>query len=160
MGCPANAQFWRPSTLGRFCHEVERRWSSSSRDWRRTSPEAHLSDVLARICCITDNDWSRFSHFSAVLVRRDGHCFVAVGRRDCVSSARTPGLRPCRHRRRRGSCMLISKFHFDSTAATYAGLGLLIAASLWNSWPQRSVKPCPQCAPTGRELIELSAKRR
>jgi MerR family transcriptional regulator, copper efflux regulator len=50
--------------------------------------------------------------------------------------------------------VLIGKFHFDSTAATYAGLGLLIAASVWNSWP------CPACAPTGSEFIQLSAKGR
>jgi mercuric ion transport protein len=56
--------------------------------------------------------------------------------------------------------VLIAKFYFDSTAATYAGLGLLIAASLWNSWPRRPARPCPECAPTGSELTQLSAKGR
>lgn len=56
------------------------------------------------------------------------------------------------------AAVLVSKFHFDSTAAMYAGLGLLIAASLWNSWPLRSANHCPECAPVGSELIQLSAK--
>lgn len=47
------------------------------------------------------------------------------------------------------------KFYFESMAAMYAGLGLLIAASLWNSWPRRPAESCPQCAPD--DLIQLSA---
>jgi mercuric ion transport protein len=42
--------------------------------------------------------------------------------------------------------VLIGKFHFESIAAMYAGLAVLIAASLWNSWPKRLDGSCPQCA--------------
>jgi mercuric ion transport protein len=56
------------------------------------------------------------------------------------------------------AAVLVGKFYFDSTAATYAGLTLLIAASLWNSWPRPPAKRCPECAPRGSEFIELSAK--
>lgn len=43
--------------------------------------------------------------------------------------------------------MLIGKFRFDSDAATYAGIALLVGASLWNTWPRRSRSAsCPACA--------------
>jgi hypothetical protein len=35
--------------------------------------------------------------------------------------------------------ILIGKFYFDSSPATYLGVALLVAASLWNAWPRRSV---------------------
>ena len=56
--------------------------------------------------------------------------------------------------------VLIGKFQFESMNAMYAGLAVLIAASLWNSWPQRSTEPCPPCAPGGDELFQLSVKGR
>ena len=33
--------------------------------------------------------------------------------------------------------VLLGKFSLESDAALYAGIGLLVAASLWNSWPSR-----------------------
>ncbi len=73
------------------------------------------------------------------------------------------------NRRRRGplpailgsvgaSMALAGKFGLESMTAMYLGLGLLIAASFWNSWPRRSAEPCPQCAPGGNGLVQLSAK--
>lgn len=45
---------------------------------------------------------------------------------------------------------LIGKFQFDSDAATYSGISLLVGASLWNAWPQRnSSAPCPACVTDG-----------
>ena len=43
--------------------------------------------------------------------------------------------------------LLIGKFQYDSDAAMYAGLALLVAASLWNTWPrsQSAGAPCPEC---------------
>jgi len=32
--------------------------------------------------------------------------------------------------------VLLGKFAFDSDVATYAGIGLLVLASLWNAWPR------------------------
>jgi len=58
------------------------------------------------------------------------------------------------------AAVLIGKFQFESMTAMYAGLAILIAASLWNSWPRRSTESCPQCAPSGDDLIQLSAKGR
>jgi len=34
--------------------------------------------------------------------------------------------------------LLTGKFHYDSDAIMYVGLGLLVLASLWNSWPRRN----------------------
>lgn len=47
--------------------------------------------------------------------------------------------------------LLIGKFQFDSDAATYTSISLLVGASLWNSWPRRNpTAPCPACV-TGME---------
>ena len=45
--------------------------------------------------------------------------------------------------------LMFGKFTFDSDAAMYAGMVVLLAASLWNAWP-RSMKAwqrCPDCLP-------------
>lgn len=34
------------------------------------------------------------------------------------------------------AAVLAGKFHYDSNAAMYGGVGLLIAASVWNAWPK------------------------
>ena len=47
------------------------------------------------------------------------------------------------------AAVLIGKFQFESATAAYGGLTLLVAASLWNSWPRRVADNCPQCAPAG-----------
>jgi hypothetical protein len=41
------------------------------------------------------------------------------------------------------AAILAGKFYFDLTQTSYAGIGLLIAASIWNGWPRRAV-PCPE----------------
>jgi hypothetical protein len=44
--------------------------------------------------------------------------------------------------------VLTGKFYFESVTATYAGVGLLVCASLWNAWPRRvHVALCPACIP-------------
>lgn len=68
------------------------------------------------------------------------------------------GVLAFRARRRRGygpfvlglvaaAFVLIGKFTFESDPAMYAGIGLLVAASLWNSWPRRTRRACEACAP-------------
>jgi uncharacterized membrane protein YjjP (DUF1212 family) len=46
-----------------------------------------------------------------------------------------------------GAVVLIGKFHYESDPAMYAGLGLLVAASLWNSWPRLALNDgsCSSC---------------
>jgi mercuric ion transport protein len=43
--------------------------------------------------------------------------------------------------------VLVGKFIFDSNTAMYGGIGLLVAASMWNAWPMRNREPgsCPEC---------------
>ena len=64
-----------------------------------------------------------------------------------------------RARRRRGfgpffvglgaaAIVLGGKFGFESDLAMYAGLGLLVAASIWNTWPRRATPACPACTTT------------
>jgi len=54
--------------------------------------------------------------------------------------------------------VLLGKFVLDATPATLGGIGLLVAASLWNTWPRRAtVLPCPACAPAGTGLSQTSA---
>jgi mercuric ion transport protein len=47
-----------------------------------------------------------------------------------------------------------------STATTYAGFGVLVAASVWNSWPLTATKPgsCPACV-RGGELTRVQDAR-
>ena len=49
--------------------------------------------------------------------------------------------------------ILAGKFILSSDAVTWGGIVLLVAASIWNAWPQRAnrvkVGACPQCAPAG-----------
>jgi hypothetical protein len=39
--------------------------------------------------------------------------------------------------------LLVGKFVLDSDLAVYGGIASLIGASLWNSWPKKSVPPAP-----------------
>jgi hypothetical protein len=45
--------------------------------------------------------------------------------------------------------VVLGKFAFESDAALYSGIGLLIGASVWNAWPKRrgGVGSCPMCVP-------------
>lgn len=42
--------------------------------------------------------------------------------------------------------VLGGKFGFGSDPAMHAGLVLLVAASIWNTWPRRVAPACPGCA--------------
>jgi mercuric ion transport protein len=53
--------------------------------------------------------------------------------------------------------ILWGKFSLESNVLAYAGVGLLISSSLWNSWPRSAAGQCPRCAPSGTELVQLSA---
>ena len=44
--------------------------------------------------------------------------------------------------------VLAGKFGFESDLAMYAGLGLLVGASIWNTWPRRATPACPACITT------------
>lgn len=43
--------------------------------------------------------------------------------------------------------VLIGKFWLDSDTALYAGIALLVGASLWNAWPKTALGSCPACIP-------------
>ena len=74
-----------------------------------------------------------------------------------VSLAIAVGALAYRAKRRRGylpflvgvaaaAVVLAGKFTFESDPAMYAGLAILIGASIWNTWPQRrDVPACPTC---------------
>jgi mercuric ion transport protein len=50
--------------------------------------------------------------------------------------------------------VLIGKFYIDSASAAYAGVSLLITASVWNTWPRRNTADlCPACLPAEESLI-------
>jgi hypothetical protein len=44
--------------------------------------------------------------------------------------------------------VLLGKFAFESDGAMYVGLGILVVASLWNSWPRPRIRACPACPPS------------
>jgi len=39
--------------------------------------------------------------------------------------------------------LMVGKFVLESNLAVYGGITSLIGASLWNSWPKKSVPPAP-----------------
>ncbi|MDA0350221.1 MAG: MerC domain-containing protein [Verrucomicrobia bacterium] len=51
--------------------------------------------------------------------------------------------------------ILIFKFVVFSNPIAYGGLALLIAASIWNSWPMRPKSSCPACAPKAATSVEM-----
>lgn len=59
-----------------------------------------------------------------------------------------------------GAAIVTGKFYFDAGQATYAGIGLLIAASVWNSWPRRAVTApsCSACVPAGAGFAQRNAQ--
>jgi hypothetical protein len=42
--------------------------------------------------------------------------------------------------------VLMGKFGMDSDALMYLGLGILVGASLWNTWPRKTSSSCESCA--------------
>lgn len=46
--------------------------------------------------------------------------------------------------------LLFGKFAFESDAAMYSGMAILVAASLWNAWPRarQTAGSCPACVST------------
>lgn len=47
--------------------------------------------------------------------------------------------------------ILFGKFFLESDVAIYGGIGLLLAASVWNAWPHKTAHgACPTCAPDGQ----------
>ena len=44
-----------------------------------------------------------------------------------------------------GAVLMVGKFVYDSDAAMYAGLVILVAAALWNTWPKTQADGCPAC---------------
>lgn len=63
--------------------------------------------------------------------------------------SRRHGYRPFTLGLLASAAILIGKFYFDATQPAYVGVGLLIAASVWNSWPRGAVRraACPACVP-------------
>ena len=46
------------------------------------------------------------------------------------------------------AAVLTGKFYLESNSIMYGGVGLLVVASVWNSWPRRTnTAVCPSCAP-------------
>jgi mercuric ion transport protein len=41
------------------------------------------------------------------------------------------------------AAVLTGKFALDSNIVLYGGIGILVAASVWNAWPRRQVESCP-----------------
>lgn len=50
------------------------------------------------------------------------------------------------------AAVLIGKFYLESNPVMYSGVGLLVAASVWNGWPRRMNRAgCEKCAGQGTQ---------
>lgn len=85
---------------------------------------------------------------------------VAVGSLALRASSRR-GLGPFWLGGVAGALILGGKFYLESTPATYAGVGFLIVASVWNSWPRPAtvVGFCPACVPAEDGLTQLESRK-
>ena len=54
--------------------------------------------------------------------------------------------------------VLVTKFVVEINAGVYAGIGILVLASLWNAWPQRPENLMP-CCRNGRESRSESLQK-
>jgi mercuric ion transport protein len=54
--------------------------------------------------------------------------------------------------------ILTGKFYFDAEQPAYAGVGLLVVASVWNSWPRRAAAAHSCCVPTGVGITQGNLK--
>lgn len=45
-----------------------------------------------------------------------------------------------------GAVLMVGKFVYDNDIAMYTGLVILVAASLWNTWPKAQMANCEACA--------------
>jgi len=54
--------------------------------------------------------------------------------------------------------VLLGKFAIESDLVMYGGIGLLLAASIWNSLPRHLTKSssCLSCAPAGKETVQIT----
>ena len=52
--------------------------------------------------------------------------------------------------------ILTGKFYFDVMQATYTGVGLLVAASVWNSWPRRAADAPSCCVSAGTGFTQIN----
>ena len=73
---------------------------------------------------------------------------VAVGSLGFRASNRR-GLGPLWLGLAAAALILLGKFYLESTPPAYAGIGLLIVASIWNSWPRPAPVAgfCSACVP-------------
>lgn len=54
------------------------------------------------------------------------------------------------------AAVLFGKFFLESNAAMYSGVALLVAASVWNSWPHRAAS----FSPLAGGLVQFSVKEK
>ena len=85
---------------------------------------------------------------------------VAVGSLGFRASSRR-GLGPLWLGLSAGTLILGGKFYLESTPVTYAAVGFLIVASVWNSWPRSAIVVafCPACVPAEDGLTAMESRK-
>jgi hypothetical protein len=84
---------------------------------------------------------------------------IALGSLALRSSSRH-GLGPFGGGLGAAAMILIGKFYLESPLVAYGGVGLLIFASVWNTWPRRAaVAPCSACIPTEGNVTATESRK-
>jgi len=128
---------------------VETRISSSPRCECLPAPKTHVPGVLAGLCCPAFLDGSELPDFDDVFATYHRAVLVLAVGSLAFQAVRRRGLTPFWAGVVATALILSGKFNLEVAPVAYVGVGMLILASVWNTWPRRPARgSCTACAPT------------
>lgn len=157
---PTNAQFWQASTGRGHYDDIQANAGGRAGGWYFPAAEIDLSRLLACLCGYRVDTGAGFlisvKYLLPLTVAFLAISTLALGFR----ASRRHGYGPFWMGVAAAAVILTGKFYFDAAQATYAGVGLLVAASVWNSWPRRAVTTplCAACVPAEAGFTQRNAQ--
>jgi len=156
----AIVRFSTPWAPREFWSDVETKRCHAARNRRLAFAETDLSHVLACLC------WHRLGarpgllDFNEVSAAADVHFSALTTAALGFRASQRRGYGPLLLGVIAAAMILAGKFYFDVTQPVYPGVGLLIAASIWNGWPRRAIPACSECVQidfdTGERIHETN----
>ena len=117
------------------------------------APQAGVPYVLACVRGVVEFGWPRFSNIWAYLLPfTAGFLALALAAMGFRANSRH-GYGPFLLGVVATVGVLLGKFRWESKATMYGAVGLLVLASLWNTWPRRATSKEASCADCGSENV-------